>query len=184
MRKFLIALVCAFVAGGVSAVAKSNHYLMAMYYGNDSQNLLWTFRIDESLQAKVVKEMVKDEWSGEMVERDILVLAGKDIIARCNLDRAGNAWAVTDDELKIIAISEMLPYGYEMGWVTLKEVNGNLTAETDGRECYVSSFNNVDDRYPSSDVLMNARQTYEYKFSGPKGKVGFSVATFEVTRKR
>lgn len=182
MKKFLVALIC-FISLAFNAGAEYPNYLTVTYFGNDSEHLIATVRIDESLKAKVEKRPVKDASSDRMEEHNVLMLAGKEFVATCDLDRI-EAWGFTDADLKIIAISEKLPYGYEMQWYTLKEQNGKFTIETDGREVYITTFASPDERFPEKEIKLNKYQTYSFDFTGPIGKIGYGLTDFIVRRKR
>lgn len=166
MKKFSLSFMF-LIACVLSVNAEVANYLVVMFYGNDSEQLLSTIRIDESLKPHV--------------EKQILVLECENFKATCDLETQ-DAWAFTDDDMKIIAISEQLPYGKEVSWFTLKEKDGTLTAETDGREIYVSTFKNAEEQYPEKEFKLGNNQNYIFNFNGDKGKIGFESTTFEVTR--
>lgn len=175
---FLILLAFMKVCAGETA-----NYVFVLFYGNDSEPLLTTIQVDESLKAVLEKRNIKFDWSETPVTRDFLVLEGKGIIAECDLTEYNETWCVTDSAQRIIGISDIFPVGREISWFRISEYNGDFAVESPGNDITIGLFKSLEDRWSNDDVDLKRGKRFIFNFEGEKAKIGPEGVQFIIKRK-
>lgn len=159
------------------------NYVFVMFYGNDSEQLLTTIQVDESLKAHIEKRNIKFEWSETPIPRNFLILEGKGITAECDLTEYNDTWCVTDAEQRIIGISEIFPVGREISWFRVSEYDGDFAVEASGNDMEVGIYTNIDDQYPKENITLKKGKRFIFNFEGKIGKIGPESVQYIVKRK-
>lgn len=166
-----------------SQAGETANYVFVMFYGNDSEPLLTTIQVDESLKAKLEKRNVKFDWSDTPVIRDYLILEGKGISVECDLSEYNETWCVTDATQRIIGISEIFPVGRETSWFRISEYNGDFAIESPGKDISVDLYKSIDEEWPEDDVEVKKGKRFIFNFDGKVAKIGPEGVQFVVNRK-
>lgn len=167
----------------LSNAGETANYVFVMFYGNDSEPLLTTIQVDESLEARLEKRNVKFDWTDTPIPRDYLILEGEGIIAECDLSEYNDTWTVTDAKQKIIGISETFPVGRESSWYRISEKDGEFTIEAPGNDISVGFYKSIYEEWPSEDIDLKKGKRFIFNFNGKTAKVGPDGVQFIITRK-
>ena len=169
MKYLIFTAILSLVTVSLSTAAETANYVFVMFYGNDSEQLLTTIQVDESLKARLEKER--------------LLLEGKGIIAECDLSEYNDTWAVTDADQKIIGISETFPVGRESSWFRISEKDGEFAIEAPGYDISVGFYKSIDDEWPSENIELKRGKRFIFNFEGKTAKVGPEGVQFIINRK-
>lgn len=183
MKRIIFTIMAIFCLAGFNATAEIANYVFVMFYGNDSEPLLTTIQVDESLKAKLEKRNIKFDWSETPVPRDFLVLEGKGIRAECDLTEYNETWCVTDATQRIIGISELFPVGRETSWFRISEKDGEFAIEAPGNDISVEFYKSTKDEWPEDDVEIKKGKRFIFNFEGKTAKIGPEGIQFIITRK-
>ena len=181
-RNIFISILLLFAVIGCFAGETAN-YVFVRFYGNDSEPLLTTIQVDETLRARLEKRNIKFDWSNSPVPRDILVLEGKGITAECDLTEYNECWCLTDDAQRIIGISEIFPIGREINWFRISEYNGDFAIGAPGIDISVGFYKSIGDAYPEDYMEIKKGKRFIFNFEGRVAKIGPECVQFVVTRK-
>ena len=166
-----------------TSMAETANYVFVMFYGNDSEPLLTTIQVDESLKARLEKRNIKFDWSEKPLSRDFLILEGKGVRAECDLTEYNETWCVTDASQKIMGISETFPVGRETTWFRVTEHNGDFAIEAPGKDISIGLYKSVEDEWSHEDIDLKKGKRFIFNFEGKKDKIGPEGVQFIVTRK-
>lgn len=183
MKRLLFYIFVLFTLEAIPVKAETSNYVFVMFYGNDSEPLLTTIQVDESLKVRLEKRNVKFDWSDTAIPRDILILEGKRIKAECDLTEYNETWCVTDASQRILGISEIFPVGREISWFRILEYNNEFAIEAPGKDIDVSIYNSMESEYSESEIPLNKGKRFIFNFEGEAAKIGPSGVQFLIRRK-
>ena len=183
MKKLLLSLFLLLNLGTLNLMAETAYYVFVMFYGNESEPLLTTTQVDDTLKARLEKRNIKFEWSDGLIPRDFLILEGNSVTAECDLTEYNETWCVTDATQRIIWINEIFPVGQETSWFRISEYNGDFAIEAPGRDILIGFYKSIGDEYPEDDMELKKGKRLIFNFEGKKAKVGPEGIQFIVKRK-
>ena len=183
MKKLLLSLFLLLNLGTLNLMAETAYYVFVMFYGNDSEPLLTTIQVDDTLKARLEKRNIKFEWSEGLIPRDFLILEGKRVTVECDLSEFNETWCVTDANQRIMGISEIFPVGREISWFRISEYNGDFAIEAPGKDISIEFYKSIVDVWAEDDMELNKGKRFIFNFENKEAKIGSEGVQFIIKRK-